>query len=307
MTPTNLLFAADGVTHRFPGVLALNDLTLEVPRGRIGLVGANGAGKSTLIKILLGILEPTAGRVTVLGHDMRDAHVAARSRFGYMPEGACLPLGQTAADFVAYSAQLAGIPAKAAKRRSSEALFLVGLQEERFRFIGDFSTGMAQRVKLAQAIVHDPELVFLDEPASGLDPDGRNQMLDLIRRLGDFGISVVFSTHIIEDIEQTCDWVVMLDAGRLIRSSSLARLGTHGFIRLEVLGDPAPVVTRLEEAGAHVSSAGNTLTIRPANGDPFRTIRDVVAETGAGIRSLGESTISLEEAFFLDDTGVVLP
>ena len=302
MTTNDPLFSTDRLTHRFPAVTALADLTVEVPRGRIGLVGANGAGKSTLIKILLGILSPTEGRVRVLGHEGGDGTLAARSLFGYMTEGACLPLDQSAADFVAFSAQLAGIPAKAAKRRASEALFLVGLQEERFRFIGNFSTGMTQRVKLAQAIVHDPELVFLDEPASGLDPDGRRQMLELIRRLGDFGISVVFSTHIIEDIEDTCDWVVMLDAGRLIRSSSLSRLGSHGVIRLELFDDSTTVVARLEDAGADVTVVGTGVEIRTTSDDPFRMIRDILADTGAGVRSMGESAISLEEAFFLEDS-----
>ncbi len=157
---------------------------------------------------------------------------------GYMPEGECLPKDQTAADFVAYAAQLAGIPRREARRRSSETLFLVGLEEERFRFLGDFSTGMQQRVKLAQAIVHDPDLLLLDEPASGLDPAGRAQMLQLIRRLGEFDINVIVSSHVLTDIEETCNWVVMLDAGDLLRNGPLEGFEKRGTVQVEVLTDP---------------------------------------------------------------------
>ncbi len=291
------LFTTHQLSHRYPGVLALDGVDLDVPPGRIGLVGANGAGKSTLIKILLGLLDPSGGSVRVLEHDVASERRSVRERVGYMPEGACLPLEQTAADFVTYAAELAGLPANASRRRASEALTLVGLDEERFRYLGDFSTGMFQRVKLAQAIVHDPEVVFLDEPASGLDPDGRAQMLDLIRRLGDFGISVVFSTHIIADIEQSCEWVVMLDAGKLLRAGPLARLGTHGVVRLEVVGDQEAVAHRLREAGATVTTARTHLLVA-ADADPFGMILAATAAEHAGIRAMREAEVTLEEAFF---------
>ena len=160
----------NGLTHDYGEVVALRNLDLQIPSGITGLVGANGAGKTTMLRLLLGLLHPTAGQMSVLGHDPQTEPLAVRARIGYMPEIDCLPKDQTAADFVAYTAQLAGIPPREAKRRSSETLILVGLEEERFRYLGDFSTGMQQRVKLAQAIVHDPDLVLLDEPASGLDP-----------------------------------------------------------------------------------------------------------------------------------------
>ncbi|MDH3307200.1 MAG: ABC transporter ATP-binding protein, partial [Acidimicrobiia bacterium] len=254
----------------------------------------------------LGLLHPAEGSVQLLGLDVRTGRREIRSRVGYMPEGACLPLDQSAADFVAYSAELAGLPTSAARRRSSEALTLVGLAEERFRYLGDFSTGMFQRVKLAQAIVHDPEVVFLDEPASGLDPDGRQQMLDLINRLGDFGISVVFSTHIIDDIEKTCEWVVMLDGGQLRRNGPLSRLGTHGVIRLEVIGDRAAVAAGLTEAGATVTAEPSHLVVRGGD-DSYRLIRDVVASVGAGIRLMREAEVTLEEAFFIEPSPPPVP
>lgn len=226
---------ATGLTHDYGPVVALRDLELEIPPGVTGLVGANGAGKTTFFRILLGLLHPTAGTATVLGTDTGADPLQVRARVGYMPEGDCLPDEQTAADFVAYTAELAGLPGGEARRRSSETLFLVGLQEERFRYLGDFSTGMRQRVKLAQAIVHDPTLVLLDEPASGLDPQGREQMLALIRRLDDFGINVIVSSHVLTDIERTCRWVVLLDGGVLVRSGPLESGGDLRTVTVEVL------------------------------------------------------------------------
>ena len=232
-----------GLTHDYGEVVALDDLDLQVPSGITGLVGANGAGKTTMLRILLGLLHPTAGQAIVLGHDPQTEPLEVRARIGYMPEVDCLPKDQTAADFVAYAAQLAGIPAREAKRRSSETLFLVGLAEERFRYLGDFSTGMQQRVKLAQAIVHDPDLVRLDEPASGLDPEGRLQMLQLIKRLGEFDIDVIVSSHVLPDIEQTCSWVVMLDSGHLLRNGPLEEFDPLATVQIEVVGDSETVAS----------------------------------------------------------------
>ena len=161
-----------GLYKHYGNIKALEEVDLDVPPGVTGLIGANGAGKTTLIRLVLGLIRPTYGTVSVFGRAVEDDPAGLRARIGYMPEGKCLPLDQTAADFVAYAAELAGIPPLEARRRASETLFLVGLHEERFRHLGDFSTGMQQRVKLAQSIVHDPDLVLLDEPASGLDPAG---------------------------------------------------------------------------------------------------------------------------------------
>jgi len=281
------------LTHDYGSVRALDQVSFEAPPGRIGLVGANGAGKSTLIKLALGLLAPTDGTIEVLGQDP-----GLRTRVGYMPEASALPLDQKAADFVTYAARLAGLPSRDARRRASETLYLVGLDEERFRFIGDFSTGMQQRVKLAQAIVHDPQLVFLDEPTAGLDPDGRESMLELISRLGEFGTSVVFSTHIITDIERTCDWVVLLDGGTLLRSSQLEELGSHGVVRLELHDHAGVVAEALRGQGADVKVEGEVLHIRSAD-HIYPAIQTAVANAGAGIHILEEANVTLEEAFFV--------
>ena len=286
-----------GLGHAYGSVVALHSLDLAVPSGRTGLVGANGAGKTTLIKILLGILAPTTGTATVLGMDSKRETIDIRSVVGYMPEGPCLPLEQTAADFLVYAAGTAGLPKRAARQRASDVLTLVGLHEERFRYLGDFSTGMKQRAKLAQAIVHDPELVFLDEPTSGLDPSGREEMLDLITRLGSYGIDVVVSSHILRDIERTCDWVVMLDKGTLLHEGPIGGSRSDGTVHLELISDPKPVESALLQGGATVTMQGRLLEVTVEHGDVFELVRDAVVHTGSSIRTLDSSSGSLEEMF----------
>lgn len=297
MTTSSSVVSTAGLTHDYGPVVALQELDLEIPPGVTGLVGANGAGKTTLFRILLGLLHPTAGSVTVLGTDVGADPLSVRDRVGYMPEGRCLPDEQTAADFVAYTAELAGIPPGEARRRSSETLFLVGLEEERFRYLGDFSTGMRQRVKLAQSIVHDPTLVLLDEPASGLDPEGRDQMLDLIRRLHQFDINVIVSSHVLTDIERTSGWVVMLDGGHLIRSGPLESGGDRRSVVAEVLERPDEVATALGARGYETTVSGLRIAVTGDDGAVERAITEEVASAGAGLVRLVRGAGSLEDEF----------
>lgn len=283
--------------HAYGDVVALHHVDLEVPPGKVGLVGANGAGKTTFIKILLGILTPTVGKVNVLGDDPAEDLVAVRNRIGYMSEGDCLPLSQSAADFVSYAAELAGIPSREARQRASDVLTLVGLHEERFRYLGDFSTGMKQRAMLAQAIVHDPEIVLLDEPTAGLDPAGREEMLDLISRLGGFGINVLVSSHVLPDIEQTCDWVVMLDGGQVLRNGPLTGLTETSVVEIELVDEPDAVAAELSRRGATVETHGNVIIVSLDEGDPFLLARDVLANTGASLRRMGARSTTLEDIF----------
>ena len=296
------VIATDGLGHAYGNVVALHDLDLAVPPGRIGLVGANGAGKSTLIRIMLGILRPTVGIARVFGLDSRTEELTIRSRVGYMPEADCLPLDVTASDFLYHAAALAGLPGKAARQRASDVLSLVGLDEERFRQLGGFSTGMKQRTKLAQAIVHDPDLVFLDEPTAGLDPEGREEMLSLIERLGGFGIDVVVSSHVLHDIERTCDWVIMLEGGRAIRSGPLASLIDHDIVEVEPLERLDDVAAALAARGAVVEHNGARLYVTHPGGDPFLTVRDTLADLGIGLRSLGPRQTTLEDVFLAEGT-----
>ena len=291
----------DGLTHDYGDVVALRDLSLEIPPGVTGLVGANGAGKTTLLRLMLGLLHPTSGAMTVLGHDPQSEPLDVRARIGYMPEGNCLPKEQTAADFVSYSAQLAGIPSRDAKRQSSETLFLVGLEEERFRYLGDFSTGMLQRVKLAQSIVHDPDLLLLDEPASGLDPEGRVQMLKLISRLADFDINVIISSHVLTDIEQTCDWVVMLDGGGLLRSGPLGGLEKLGTVLVEVLYNAESVANRLRDRGFEAVVDGRRLVVGPGDEALENEIVGATAAVSSGLVRMIRGSASLEDLFLAGD------
>ncbi|HUF15782.1 MAG TPA: ABC transporter ATP-binding protein [Acidimicrobiia bacterium] len=292
-----------GLTHDYGEVIALRDLDLAIPHGVTGLVGANGAGKTTLLRLLLGLLHPTRGSISVMGHDPETDPLSVRSVMGYMPEGECLPKDQTAADFVSYAAQLAGIPVREARRRSSETLFLVGLEEERFRYLGDFSTGMQQRVKLAQAIVHDPDLVLLDEPASGLDPAGRAQMLQLIRRLGEFDIDVIVSSHVLTDIEETCGWVVMLDAGDLLRSGPLERFDVLGTVLVEVIDNAPAVAQRLTNRGWDVTVEGRRMVVGPGDGTVEQAILEETASAGSGLIRMVRGSASLEDLFLRPDRG----
>ena len=214
--------AARGLSVSYGSIRALDDVSLDVDALAIGLLGANGAGKSTLMKVLLGLVQPDGGAVAVLGVDAIERASEIRRRVGYMPEHDCLPTAMTARDLVVHLAELRGLPAPPAVLRASETLFQVGLEEERSRLIGTFSTGMKQRAKLAQALVHAPELVVLDEPTNGLDPAGREEMLPLVRRLSsELGIAVLLSSHVLEDVERTCDAVVLLRDGTVVSAGQI--------------------------------------------------------------------------------------
>src|SRR4051795_2912156 len=222
-----MMLSTQGLSKSYGAVTALDGLSVDVEPGIVGLVGANGAGKSTLIKIMLGLLPATSGLVRVLGLDPLVDGDQVRAKVGYMPEHDCLPPDLAAAEFVTHMARISGLPRTAARERASEALRHVGLYEERYRQIGGYSTGMKQRVKLAQALVHDPDLLLLDEPTNGLDPAGRDAMLALIQRIGtEFGISVVVCSHLLGEVERICDWLVAIDGGRLLRSARIESMTT---------------------------------------------------------------------------------
>lgn len=243
------LIDARALSRRYGTTMALDGFTVSIAPGITGLVGANGAGKSTFIRILLGLVEPSSGEVTVLGHDARRAREAIRAIVGYMPEHDCLPPEMTGAEFVAFMGRLSGLPAHAARERSAEVLRHVGLFEERYRPIGSYSTGMAQRVKLAQALVHDPRLLILDEPTNGLDPAGREEMLALIRRTGhEFGMSVLVSSHLLGELERIAERIVHIEGGRLVRAESMHELtGERATLLVEVDGDLPLFMAALRE------------------------------------------------------------
>jgi ABC-2 type transport system ATP-binding protein len=302
-------FETLALTKRYGAVTALDAVDLSVPRAAIGLLGPNGAGKSTLLKILLGLSRPTSGGASVLGRDVIAAGASVRRLVGYMPENDTLPNGATAADFVSHMAEMSGLPRQAARQRAADVLYHVGLDEERYRLIGGFSTGMRQRVKLAQAIVHDPELVFLDEPTNGLDPLGRDEMLGLIDRVHrQIGILVVLSSHILDDVEQVCDYVVVLDRGRVAASQPLhVPVDDVADLHVRVDGDPEPFLRLLRDHGVATRPAGIEFLsdefIVTRNGDAtLDLIRDASARTGSPLRVLRAATRSLED-LYVDSVG----
>lgn len=294
-----------GLTKRFPGVTALDQLTVDIPEGVCGLVGANGAGKSTLIKILLGLSTATSGGATVLGHSVSQAGQQIRGRVGYMPEHDCLPPDVSAAEFVMHMARVSGLPVGPARERTADTLRHVGLHEERYRPIGGYSTGMKQRVKLAQALVHDPQLVFLDEPTNGLDPVGRDEMLDLIRRVyTKFGISVLVTSHLLGELERTSDHVVIIDGGRLLKSEDTTALTADTQTLIVEVLDPAGGLQATDMAGHALSAVGlapyrvGELLYVPAQGEESHDlIRDVIVDQGLGIVRLQRDRHRIAEIF----------
>jgi ABC-2 type transport system ATP-binding protein len=216
---------ARGLCKNFGRQRALIDVNVAVPRGTVGLLGPNGAGKSTFIKCLLNLETPSSGRATVLGVDIQSRNRASRERVGYSPEQDCHISGMAGCEYVTYCGQLSGMPYRKARQRTHEILDLVGMGQERYRLVDTYSTGMKQRIKLAQALVHDPEIVFLDEPTNGLDPSGREHILNLIGSLWrELGISVVMSSHLLRDIERVCDRVIIIGHGRLLEHDTIANL-----------------------------------------------------------------------------------
>ncbi|HET6626518.1 MAG TPA: ABC transporter ATP-binding protein [Nocardioidaceae bacterium] len=302
-----------GLTKRYPRVTALDELDVSVADGVTGLVGANGAGKSTLIKILLGLVPATTGTAHVLGHDVATEGARIRSLVGYMPEHDCLPADVSASDLVVHMGQMSGLPYPAARERASDVLRHVGLAEERYRPMGGYSTGMKQRAKLAQALVHDPRLVLLDEPTNGLDPSSRDDMLALVRRIGtEFGIAVLVTSHLLGELERISDHVVVLDSGRLLRSSATTDfLHKTGSLLVEVQGrtDADRLLGEaLAAAGLHVrGTEDRMLEVEVHDESTPDVVRDVTVDLGLGLVRMQERHHRIEDVFRDGGAGSVQP
>jgi ABC-2 type transport system ATP-binding protein len=294
------LVALDGLTKHYPGgVVALDGLTLSVEPGVIGLVGANGAGKSTLIKILLGLLEASSGSARVLDLDVATHGLAIRQLVGYMPEHDCLPMDISASDFVNHMARMSGLPRASARERSAEVLRHVGLFEERYRPMGGYSTGMKQRVKLAQALVHDPRLLLLDEPTNGLDPAGRDEMLDLIERTGhEFGIAIIMASHLLGEIERVCEFLVAIDAGHLLQAAALGTFTQNtGTLIVEVDESPATLAEHLTAMGFELRIDGQQVLVEIRGDETYDQVRDAIVSLGLALVRIEPRRSSLEDLF----------
>lgn len=292
------LLVVDNVTKRYKNVIALDGISFTITDGITGILGENGAGKSTIIKILLGLLQPTSGSAKVLGLDTHES-VTARERVGYMPEHDCLPSQVSAAEFLTHMAEVSGLPPDMARTRAADTLRHAGLFEERYRAIGGYSTGMKQRVKLCQALVHDPAFVFLDEPTAGLDPAAREEMLTLIRKTHrEFGISVLFSSHLMADVERTCDRIIVLQSGHVVHSGEVSQFTKETeTVFIEVDTNRDALIAALEQRGVTVTRDGGGLTVQGTDESLYDHVRDAVVETEAPLRRMAPRRRELAELF----------
>ena len=292
------ILEATDLTKRYGSTLALDNVNFTVDRGITGLLGPNGAGKSTAMKLFLGLLIPTSGSATVMGEKPYE-NVVARTHLGYMPEHDCLPPALTATEFLTHMAQISGLPPGAARSRTADILRHVGLDEEQYRSMGEYSTGMKQRVKLAQALVHDPEMVFLDEPTAGLDPVGREDMLALIRRTGrEFGISIMLSTHLMGDVETTCDRIVVLEGGAVTEAGEVAGfMAESETVYIDVYGNVETLIATLLAHGLEASLDGVSVAVQGVGDVEYDQIRDALVESGSRLRRLGPRRRRLSDIF----------
>ena len=291
----------DNVTVQYGRAVALREVSAAFQAGAVGLLGPNGAGKSTMLKALLGFVAPTSGRMEVLGLDVATKALEIRARLGYMPEVDGHIPGMNAVSFVGYCGQLAGLPAVDSMQRAHEVLHYVGLGEARYRNLETYSTGMKQRIKLAQALVHDPDLLFLDEPTNGMDPKGRDEMLELIRDLGhNKGVNLILSSHLLPDVEYTCDHVIVMDKGTVVAQGPIAELkGPRGRVfEIRVKGDQERFVQAMREASfeCHASDEDLMRVFVPADTGP-QALFSLAATHGLQVRHLRASVPTLEDVF----------
>jgi len=291
----------DGVTVVYGKNQALKAVNARFAAGAVGLLGPNGAGKSTMLKALLGFVKPDQGRMTVLDLDVAHRPLDIRSRIGYMPETDAHIPGMNAVSFVAYCGQLAGLPPDDAMQRAHEVLYYVGLGEARYRNIETYSTGMKQRIKLAQALVHDPDLLFLDEPTNGMDPKGRDEMLDLIRDLGhNKNVNLILSSHLLPDVEYTCDHVIVMDKGQVVAQGPIAELKGPGgrVFELRIKGNLPAFIEVLRGAGMECHSTDeDVMRVFVPDGREHSAIFALAAQHGAQVRHLRPSVPTLEDVF----------
>jgi len=298
-------FELQSLTKTFGAVRALDDASATVPVGSVGLLGPNGAGKTTLVKCLLGLVRPSSGRGAVLGLDIAKDPLAIRKRIGYLPEVDCYIPGMTAVEFVGYTGELSGMARRDAVKRAHEVLDYVGIDEERYRRIDTYSTGMRQKVKLAQAIVHDPELLFLDEPTNGLDPEGRERMLALVGDLGtNHGIGIVYSSHLLHDVEEVCSHVLILRDGQVVAQDVIANLraGTGNGFEVRLKGEAGSFVAFLEGRGAlcrETSPGCFRITFAELPSDPAKLVFEAARHESLQVRTFRPVRSTLED-FFLE-------
>jgi ABC-2 type transport system ATP-binding protein len=295
-----VLFQFSDVTKTYGAVTALNNLTLSVPAGAVGLLGPNGSGKTTMIRTLLGLIPVDKGAGQVLGKDFQRRQLDIRREVGFAPEDECLFPHTVGVDFVAYAGELVGMSRTDALQRAHETLDYVGLGEARYRKVESYSTGMKQRLKLASAIVHDPKLLILDEPTNGMDPGGRQEIIELSRDLTrNKGMSLLFSSHLLPDVEAVCNYVIVIASGKLLAQGEIVELKQvhREAYEVRVKGELAPFAVRLRELGCTTQQHADTLrTVLPKGATP-QLLWKAAADAGEQIRHLRPQRSTLEEVF----------
>ena len=295
-----MIIETQQLSKKFGRIQALDGVTLQIEDGATGLLGPNGSGKTTLLRILLGLL-PAHGTSTVLGLDPAREPLSVRARIGYMPESECIVPGLAGVDVVAYLGRLAGLPRRPALKRAHEVMYYVGLDEQRYRDATEYSQGMQQRLKLATALVHDPDLIFLDEPTNGLDPDGRSEMLKIVGELAtEHGKNLIFSSHLLKDVEKVCSHVVMLRKGKVVQTGAIDALTSDhtGAYAVGIDGEREGYANALQLAGAQATVGANgTLLVALPAGEGTHFLFRVAKDCGIQIRSLAATRRSLEDVF----------
>jgi ABC-2 type transport system ATP-binding protein len=303
-TLDDVTISSKGLVVRFGNIMALDNFSVNVPRGIVGLLGPNGAGKSTFIKTVLGLVPPASGNIIIAELDPRKDVLAIRDLVGYMPEHDCLIENMSGVDMVAYFGRLSGMSLKDSLPRSHEVLDFVGLGEERYRLTSTYSTGMKQRIKLAQAIVHDPSILLLDEPTNGMDPLGREEMLNLIGRIGASDKTLLVSSHILADLEKVCQYAIIINNGQAVTRGTMRGLLDQGKgrVRLKVRGSPAALASFNEKLRqryevTHVSEEFGQMTILLLNRGGSGPLLELAGGEGVQVRSYAPDRITLEDVF----------
>jgi ABC-2 type transport system ATP-binding protein len=297
MTP---VIELEGLGVRFGNRDILKGLTCSLSGRTIGLLGPNGAGKSTLINTLLGFYQPSAGTARIFGYDIRTQTKQIRSVVGYMPENDAFIANMTAVSFIRFMGELSGLPSEAALERAHESLFYVGLGESRYRKVGTYSLGMKQLAKLAQAIVHGPKLIILDEPTNGLDPPARQRMIRMIKEMREVHeLHIVLCSHLLRDVEEICEEVLILKDGRIVHYSNLEeeRRANRHFVEMEPVGDSAAFAQALEGMGCECALSANRLKAVLSDGMEIRDIYRLAAERDVQLRRLNYRRDTLEDIF----------
>jgi ABC-2 type transport system ATP-binding protein len=295
-----MLFQFEGVTKTYGSVVALDNLSVTAPAGAIGLLGPNGSGKTTMIRSLLGLTRVDRGSGQVLGMDFRHRQLDIRRAVGFVPEDECLFPHVVGVEFVTYAGELVGMSTKDAMQRSHEVLDYVGLGEARYRKVESYSTGMKQRLKLASAIVHDPQLLILDEPTNGMDPRGREDLLELARDLvHNKGMSLLFSSHLLPDVESVCEEIIVLGKGKLLTEGNIQQLKQlhNRSFEVRLKADARPFAERLSALGCGAQMRDDSLLVQIPEGRTQQLLWEVAAQERVQIRNLRPQRSTLEEVF----------